>query len=329
MTTVNFRGDSSDWRAISDDGPISERINNAAIGYLIRDFEAAAFSSSLHNKIESKTKNAERDGVPRAPTPPASAIGEFLRGVSFESIEEFLEIENQAKQTEPICAKALALEKEQRSKVAAHQQAEVQQAAEAQKAAEAQRQAESQKAAEAEDNEIENENPLRGISTLSVEIENDPPALWESTLDYMSGESEENLAPPSPPPKASQAETIPRQFIDQFTDDDVLLGRGGLTNHHPGNIRFRKEADKLKAWYYNVSKIEKYPYSKHLVQLVHSYGGRFLQKEQGTKSPERWYEVEEERARKKASQALRENKKTVKDKGQSSTQRKQKEKKRN
>ena len=33
------------------------------------------------------------------------------------------------------------------------------------------------------------------------------------------------------------------------TDDDVLFGRGGFTNTHPGNIRFRQKALELRGWY--------------------------------------------------------------------------------
>ncbi len=32
------------------------------------------------------------------------------------------------------------------------------------------------------------------------------------------------------------------------TDDDILLGRGGHTNIHPGNFRFREKALELPPW---------------------------------------------------------------------------------
>mmetsp|Transcript_17466 Transcript_17466/g.22236 ORF Transcript_17466/g.22236 Transcript_17466/m.22236 type:complete len:235 (-) Transcript_17466:159-863(-) len=197
----NLRGVSSQWRAISDDGPISERVDNAAVG---------AF---LHRNMS-------------------------IEGPDYVGLSSLL------------------------------------------------------------DNKIEIDNPL-----------SDPLALRCGTLDYLLGENKANLAPPSPLPKASQADKIPHQF----TDSDVLLGRGGQTNHHPGNIRFRKEAGKLKGWYCNVSKTEKYEISKLLVHQVYSYGGRFLAQEKDTESSGRWYQVEEKRARKKASQVLRENKKRKKE----------------
>merc|ERR1712127_275978 len=67
------------------------------------------------------------------------------------------------------------------------------------------------------------------------------------------------------------------------TDDDVLFGRGGYTNSHPGNIRYRAKALELRPWYEASSKEEKYNISELLIESV-LYNG----------------------ARKKASQQLRE-----------------------
>ena len=88
------------------------------------------------------------------------------------------------------------------------------------------------------------------------------------------------------------------------TDDDVLFGRGGYSNQHPGNIRFREKAMELRPWYEaaTTTKEEKYRISELLVESVKSEGHRFLEKgEDGL-----WHEVVGNGARKKASQALRE-----------------------
>ncbi|KAL9190701.1 hypothetical protein ACHAXT_000407 [Thalassiosira profunda] len=88
------------------------------------------------------------------------------------------------------------------------------------------------------------------------------------------------------------------------TDDDVLFGRGGYSNQHPGNIRFREKAMELRPWYEaaTTTKEEKYRISELLVESVKSEGHRFLEKgEDGL-----WHEVIGNGARKKASQALRE-----------------------
>jgi hypothetical protein len=86
------------------------------------------------------------------------------------------------------------------------------------------------------------------------------------------------------------------------TDDDVLLGRGGFTNTHPGNIRFRDKALELRSWYEKSDKEQKFAISKILLESVTNEGHSFLErKEDGL-----WYEVVGDGARKKASQALRE-----------------------
>lgn len=91
------------------------------------------------------------------------------------------------------------------------------------------------------------------------------------------------------------------------TDLDVLLGRGGGTNYHAGNIRFRKIVADEKNRYTGLgnSKKEKTYFSEHIVKTVHSYGGRFLQQKK-IKGTVTWFIVDFDVARKKCSQALRE-----------------------
>lgn len=86
-------------------------------------------------------------------------------------------------------------------------------------------------------------------------------------------------------------------------DNDVLLGRGGRSNHHPGNKRYREEVKNLQKWYLDIEdKDEKTDLSQCLVDYVKSYNGRFLEKDNFG-----WYEVPNIVARRKASQALRED----------------------
>lgn len=105
-----------------------------------------------------------------------------------------------------------------------------------------------------------------------------------------------------------------KRFIDETravepNDNDVLFGRGGYTNTHLGNIKFRKRALELRPWYEqsSTSKEEKYRISDLLVESVRSEGHRFLEKGDGGL----WHEVIGNGARKKASQALRERVKGV------------------
>lgn len=90
----------------------------------------------------------------------------------------------------------------------------------------------------------------------------------------------------------------------EFTDKDVLLGRGGLSNKHPGNARYRKEIENTKSVYRSASKDEKTQWASLLVEYVQKYGGRFLEKDKETG---KWYIVPDIVARRKAGQALRED----------------------
>ncbi len=86
--------------------------------------------------------------------------------------------------------------------------------------------------------------------------------------------------------------------------NDVLLGRGGRSNHHEGNKRYREEVKNLRSWYLSIgeNKEEKTALSQCLVDYVHGYQGRFLEKDKTG-----WYVVPNIVARRKASQALRED----------------------
>ena len=91
---------------------------------------------------------------------------------------------------------------------------------------------------------------------------------------------------------------------EEPTDRDVLLGRGGMTNHHVGNRLYREKIEDFKPYYQKLSgKDDKQEFSKKVVNFVHSYAGRFLEKDAYS---EGWVEVEKNKARKKVGQALRE-----------------------
>jgi hypothetical protein len=110
--------------------------------------------------------------------------------------------------------------------------------------------------------------------------------------------------------KKRRKRVIDESKVCEPTPDDVLFGRGGFTNTHPGNIRFRQYALELRSRYELSSKEEKLSISQLLVDGVKSEGRRFL--ERG--SDGEWHEVIGNGARKKASQALRER---VKGRGKS------------
>jgi hypothetical protein len=117
-----------------------------------------------------------------------------------------------------------------------------------------------------------------------------------------------SAAKPRTLPKKTKKENTRKEGagIEQPGRFDILRGRGGFTNHHSGNIKFRSEARALRADYRNANttRQQKYAYSCELVNRVKAYGGKFLQKGRD----DLWYEMDDKAARKKASQVLREEK---------------------
>jgi hypothetical protein len=64
---------------------------------------------------------------------------------------------------------------------------------------------------------------------------------------------------------------------DEISDADILSGRGGKSNHHVGNKRFRHLVSEMKAMYRSsCQKTNRTALSRGIIEYVHSYGGRFL-----------------------------------------------------
>jgi len=99
-----------------------------------------------------------------------------------------------------------------------------------------------------------------------------------------------------------------RQLPIQFTDRDVLLGRGGMTNKHLGNQNFRDLVERVKPLYHGYeSKANKKSVSQLVVDDIQQCGGRFLKNlKKDINSLDKWVIAKPDEARKKASQALRE-----------------------
>lgn len=85
-------------------------------------------------------------------------------------------------------------------------------------------------------------------------------------------------------------------------EKDVLLGRGGVTNTHLGNKKYRSLVRELQQEYFHAPKLKKSDIALRVVNQVYSEGGRFLVENEGGN----WEEVSKERARKKTSQTMRE-----------------------
>lgn len=90
--------------------------------------------------------------------------------------------------------------------------------------------------------------------------------------------------------------------------NDVLCGRGGRINSHEGNVKFREIVNALKPFYLSqtTKKAEKAVIAAEVVARIRSLNppGRFLKE---TDKEGVWVEISDEKARKKAGQALRED----------------------
>jgi hypothetical protein len=96
------------------------------------------------------------------------------------------------------------------------------------------------------------------------------------------------------------------QYPVEPHDNDVLCGRGGDINIHPGNIKFRKLVSTNKLVYLTCRfKREKRLIAERIVNDIKSQTppGRFITKD---KINGYWFEISDEKARDKTSQALRE-----------------------
>ena len=124
--------------------------------------------------------------------------------------------------------------------------------------------------------------------------------------DLSALKKDKKTAPKKKRKRKPRKKVIPevKHFVKP-NENDVLLGRGGRSNHHAGNKRYREEVKNLRSWYLsNTDKDEKTRISQSLVDLVHAYEGRFLEED---KEVGGWYVVPNIVARRKASQALRED----------------------
>ena len=123
-------------------------------------------------------------------------------------------------------------------------------------------------------------------------------------------------APPPPQPRAPVAnamgsgkpgrETAPVspgvECITTFGETDVLSGRGGGTNVHPGNRIFRDLINQNRRAYLKARKNDKPAISRAIVRSIRESNGRFLKK---CEKSGMWLEIGDDAAREKTSQALR------------------------
>jgi hypothetical protein len=119
---------------------------------------------------------------------------------------------------------------------------------------------------------------------------NEPDVAKKLKIDIGSDKDE-----PDPIPAALEGTAI-------FNDADVLSGRGGGTNVHPGNRSFRDLINMHRRAYLKARKNDKPAISRAIVRSIRDANGRFMRKEEKTGL---WFEIGDDAAREKTSQALR------------------------
>jgi len=97
----------------------------------------------------------------------------------------------------------------------------------------------------------------------------------------------------------------PLRDIKEPHENDVLYGRGGGTNHHAGNKRYRKMVEDRKIDYVNSKRLDKPVIAIEIIRQWRGQDppGRFLKQSETTGL---WFDVGDKKAREKTSQALRE-----------------------
>lgn len=107
-------------------------------------------------------------------------------------------------------------------------------------------------------------------------------------------------------PRPIVIKTLPEEKLTcmtvEITENDVLCGRGGVTNHHKGNIAFRTLVSANQPKYVKTPRLHRSDIAKSIVAEIREKNGRFLKKI----GQNIWEDIGDTKATAKASQALRE-----------------------
>jgi len=135
--------------------------------------------------------------------------------------------------------------------------------------------------------------------------ENGASALMNDKFDHAGTAGADASAASATVTDPSQYANWPLKNIRDPSPNDILYGRGGGTNHHPGNKRYRKLVEDRKIEYVNSKRLDKPVVALDIVKKWRSQSppGRFLRMDDKTGL---WSDVGDKKAREKTSQALRE-----------------------
>lgn len=68
-----------------------------------------------------------------------------------------------------------------------------------------------------------------------------------------------------------------------FQANDVLFGKGGTRHTHPGNVKLKEMAERIREAYNQANPLDKRPIVSALIGSIHESGGRFLKYDQKKK----------------------------------------------
>jgi hypothetical protein len=142
-----------------------------------------------------------------------------------------------------------------------------------------------------DDNDVNNKPPQKKMKVAEDSIIQPPPLNLELKL---TDDDNDSTAPA--PVSAS------KEGMSYFADNDVLSGRGGGTNVHPGNRNFRDLINLHRRAYLKARKNDKPAISRAIVRAIRETTGKFLKKDEKSGL---WFEIGDDAAREKTSQALR------------------------
>ena len=137
-------------------------------------------------------------------------------------------------------------------------------------------------------------------STITPDKPQDTPTQFTNEVEATADEVTETAEQ-----REARRKAHPMKDIQEPLPTDCLFGRGGGTNHHPGNKLYRKMVEDKKEFYLNSKRLDKPLVAMEIIKEWRDLDppGRFLKQDEVTKL---WCDVGDKKAREKTSQALRE-----------------------
>ena len=143
-------------------------------------------------------------------------------------------------------------------------------------------------------NEIEVESSSMSPTHRQGDAVNCHPSSIQSFNYAGSHQSQSQASPPN----------HKTMLVATYSKGDVLCGRGGATNSHAGNRKFRKIVALHRERYLRAKKRDKPSYAQYVLGLVRNQNKskpcRFLKKDPNS---DMWYDIGDEKAREKVAQA--------------------------